>query len=144
MAVKTIPEGYHTVTPYLTLDDPDAVIKFLQKAFDAEVKYMMRDDAGNVRHAEVRVGDSMLMLGKARDEWHPRPAGFYLYVPDCDAVYKKALAAGATTTQEPTNHDYGDRGAGVRDSQGNDWWIGTHIEDVSPEELERRMKAGAH
>ena len=117
MAVKTIPEGYHTVTPYLTLDDPDAVIKFLQKAFDAEVKYMMRDDAGNVRHAEVRVGDSMLMLGKARDEWHPRPAGFYLYVPDCDAVYKKALAAGATTTQEPTNHDYGDRGAGVRDAE---------------------------
>jgi PhnB protein len=144
MAVKHVPEGYHTVTPYLTADDPEALIKFLQQAFDAQVTYRMNDDQGNVRHAELRIGDSMLMLGKARDEWHPRPCNFYLYVSDCDVVYKKAVAAGGKSIQEPTTHLYGDRSGGVRDSQNNDWWIGTHVEDVSPEEIERRMKAAAH
>jgi PhnB protein len=143
MAVKPVPDGYHTVTPYLTADDPNDLIRFLEQAFDAKVTYRMNDDEGNVRHAEVRVGDSMLMLGKARDEWHPRPANFYLYVPDCDAVYKKALAAGGKSLQELTTHPYGDRSGGVTDPQGNNWWIGTHVEDVSPEEVERRMKAGA-
>lgn len=144
MAAKPVPEGYHTVTPFLTVDDPDALIKFLQQAFDAEVKYMMRDGQGNIQHAEVRVGDSMLMMGKARDQWRPRPAYFYLYVPDCDAMYKKALAAGGKSIQDLTTHAYGDRSGAVRDAQGNDWWIATHIEDVSPEEIERRMKAAAH
>jgi PhnB protein len=144
MSPKPVPEGYHTITPYLTVDDPDALISFLQQAFGGEVKYMMKDDQGNIRHAEVRIGDSMLMTGKARDEWHPKPGMFYLYVSDCEAVYKKALAAGGTSVQEPTTQPYGDRSGAVRDSQGNDWWIATHVEDVSPEELERRMKAGGH
>jgi len=137
-------KGFHSLTPHLVITGAAKAVEWYQKALGAEVLGMSPMPDGRLMHATLRFGDSMLMLGKARDEWHPRPAGFYLYVPDCDAVYKKALAAGATTTQEPTNHDYGDRGAGVRDSQGNDWWIGTHIEDVSPEELERRMKAGAH
>jgi uncharacterized glyoxalase superfamily protein PhnB len=144
MAAKAIPDGYHTITPYLTVDDPNALIQFLQQAFGAEVVYMMKDDEGNIRHAEVRVGDSMLMTAKARDEWHPRPGMFYLYVPDCDAVYKKAVAAGGKPIQELTNQPYGDRSGAVRDTQGNDWWIASHVEDVSHEELERRMKAGVH
>lgn len=144
MPVKPVPDGYHTVTPYLTVDDPGALIKFLQEAFGAELRYSHNDDAGNIRHAEVRLGDSMLMTGKARDEWKSRPAGFYLYVPNCDELYKKAIAAGAKSLQAPTDHPYGDRSAGVRDSQGNDWWVATHIEDVSPDEIERRMKQAAN
>lgn len=144
MAVKPIPEGYHTVTPYLTADNPNEVVEFLQKAFDAELTYRMNDEQGNIRHAELRVGDSMLMLGKAREEWHSRPGNFVVYVPDCDAVYQKALTAGATSVQEMTTHPYGDRSGGVRDSQGNQWWISTHVEDVSPEEVERRMKTASH
>lgn len=144
VAVKPVPEGYHTVTPYLTVDSPNDILDFLQKTFDAKLTYRMDDGEGNIRHAEVRVGDSMLMLGKARDEWHPRAANFVVYVPDCDAVYQKALAAGAKSIQGLATHPYGDRSGGVQDSQGNQWWISTHVEDVSPEELERRMKASSH
>ena len=144
MSVKPVPEGFHTVTPYLTVDDPDDLINFLQQAFDAKPKEAMRDADGKIRHAEVLLGDSILMMGKARDEWHPRPGNFYVYVPDCDAVYKKALTAGGKSIQEPKDQFYGDRQGAVRDTQGNDWWIATHVEDVSPEEMERRMKAAAH
>lgn len=140
MAVKPIPEGYGTVTPYLTVEDPGAVIEFLKKAFDAKETYAMRDDKGNIGHAEVKVGTSMLMLGKAHDQWKARPANFYLYVEDCDAAYKKAIAAGAKSLGEPANQFYGDRHGGVEDSQGNNWWIGTHVEDVPPEELDRRAR----
>jgi PhnB protein len=138
MAVKAIPEGYHTVTPYLTVADAEAQIDFLKRAFGAEETYRHADDKGKVTHAEVRVGNSMLMIGQARDQWTPRPAMFYLYVEDVDAVYKRALTAGAKSVQEPANQPYGDRSGGVEDSQGNQWWVGTHIEDVSPEEIQRR------
>ena len=144
MAVKPIPDGYHTVTPYLTVDDPGAVIDFLKKAFDAQETYAMRDANGKVRHAEVKVGNSMLMLGGAQGEWTARPGNFYLYVEDVDAVYKKAIAAGGKSLSEPANQFYGDRHGGVQDSEGNTWWIATHIEDVSSEELERRAKAQQH
>jgi PhnB protein len=138
MAVKPIPEGYHTVTPYLTVADAEAQIDFLKRAFGAEETYRHSDDKGKVGHAEMRLGDSMIMLGQARDQWTPRPANFYLYVEDVDAVYKRAVAAGGKSLREPTNEAYGDRSSGVEDSQGNQWWIGTHVEDVSPEEIQRR------
>jgi PhnB protein len=141
MPVKYIPDGYHTVTPYLTADDAAIVINFLQQAFNAQVTFEMKDADGNVRHAELRVGDSMLMLGQARDEWTSRPMSFYLYVPDADAAYKSAVAAGGKSLQEPTTQFYGDRSGGVEDPQGNYWWIATHVEDVSPEEMEKRQKA---
>ena len=144
MAVKPIPEGYHTVTPYLTVDDPGAVIEFLKKAFGAQETYAMRDDKGKIAHAEVKVGTSMLMLGAARDQWKSRPGNFYVYVEDCDAVYKQALAAGGTSISEPANQFYGDRHGGVTDPQGNTWWIGTHVEDVSPEEIDRRAQQTKH
>jgi PhnB protein len=141
MAVKPVPDGYHTVTPYLTVDDAAAQIEFLKNAFNAELTFQMNDDKGNVRHAEMKVGDSMLMIGQARDEWHSKPANFYLYVADCDAAYKQALAAGGKSIQEPKTQVYGDRSGGVEDPQGNNWWVATHVEDVSPEEMDRRMKA---
>jgi len=144
MAVKPVPEGFHTVVPYLTVDDAGALINFIEKAFDAKVTYCMKDDDGTVRHAEAKIGDSMIMIGQARDEWKSRPGMLCLYVPDCDALYKKALDAGAKVVREMADQPYGDRSGGVEDSQGNHWWISTHVEDVSPEELERRMKAGAH
>lgn len=140
MPVKPVPDGYHTVTPYLVVDDPGAVIEFLKKAFDAQETYAMRGPDGKVHHAEVKLGSSMLMLGAAHDQWQSRPGNFYLYVEDCDAVYKKAIAAGAKSLGEPANQFYGDRHGGVQDSQGNNWWIGTHIEDVPPEELDRRAQ----
>jgi uncharacterized glyoxalase superfamily protein PhnB len=138
MAAKPVPDGYHTVTPYLTVDDAALQIDFLKRAFNAQVNYEMKDPQGNVRHAEVRVGDSILMIGQARDEWTSRPMTFYLYVPDVDALYKSALAAGAKSLQEVTTQFYGDRSGGVEDPQGNYWWIATHVEDVSPEEMDRR------
>lgn len=140
MAVKPIPDGYHTVTPYLTVNDPGAVIDFLKKAFDAQETFAMRDDKGNVQHAEVKIGDSMVMLGGAHDQWKARPSNFYLYVEDVDAVYKKAVAAGGKSVSEPATQFYGDRHGGVEDSQGNNWWVATHVEDVPPQELERRAK----
>ncbi len=138
MAVKPIPEGYHTVTPYLTVADAEAQIDFLKRAFGAKEKYRHADDQGHVSHAEVKVGDSMVMIGQARGEWTPRQAGFYLYVEDVDSIYKQAIAAGAKSLREPRNEAYGDRSGGVEDSQGNQWWIATHVEDVSPEEINRR------
>ncbi len=144
MAVKPVPEGFHTVVPYLTVDDAGALINFIERAFDAKVTYSMKDADGTVRHAEAKVGDSMIMIGQARDQWKSRPGMLVLYVPDCDASYKKAVAAGAKVIREMADQPYGDRSGGVEDSQGNQWWISTHVEDVSDEEMERRMKAGAH
>ena len=138
MAVKPIPDGYHTVTPYLTVADAEAQIDFLKKAFGGEETFRHNDDKGKVSHAEVRVGNSMLMIGQARDQWKPMPALFYLYVEDVDAVYKRAVEAGGKSIHEPTNQAYGDRSGGVEDSLGNQWWVATHVEDVSPEEIERR------
>lgn len=138
MAVKPIPEGYHTVTPYLTVADAEAQMDFLKRAFGGAETYRHADDKGKVTHAEVRIGTSMLMIGQAREQWTPRPATLYLYVEDVDAVYQRAVAAGGKSLREPTNEFYGDRNSAVEDSQGNQWWIGTHVEDVSPEEVQRR------
>jgi PhnB protein len=136
-----IPKGYHTVTPYLTVTDAAQQLDFLREAFEGEETFRMAAPDGTVRHAEMRVGDSMLMIGQAGGEWTPRPATLYLYVDDVDAIYRKALAAGATSLSEPKNESYGDRKCGLRDANGNQWWVATHMEDVSMEEYERREKA---
>ncbi len=136
MAVKAIPDGFHSVTPYVIVEDGARFIEFTQEAFGAEQTERMENPDGGIRHAQVKIGDSFVMLGEPQGE--PMPASLYLYVPDCDAVYERALAAGATSIMEPADQFYGDRGAGVTDPCGNIWWIGTHIEDVSSEELARR------
>ena len=138
MSVKPIPEGYHTVTPYLVVPGIARLIDFLKQAFGAvEIHRMQRPD-GAVGHAEVKIGDSSVMMGEPMAKWQPMPATIYLYVEDADAVYHRALAAGATSVSEPADQFYGDRHAGIKDPCGNLWWVATHIEDVSPEELARR------
>jgi uncharacterized glyoxalase superfamily protein PhnB len=136
-----IPKGYHTVTPVLTVHGAAKLIEFLTQAFDAKEIYRLPGPNGEVVHAEVKIGDSMVMVGEATDQWKPMPATIALYVEDTDAWYKRALQAGATSVREPSDQFYGDRSAGVKDSAGNQWWIHTHIEDVPPEELQKRAEA---
>jgi PhnB protein len=140
MAVKPIPDGYGTYTPYYVVDGAAEFIDFLNKAFGAEETLRMPAPGGRIGHAEVRIGSSMLMLADAGPPEHPaRQFNGMLYVNDVDAVFKTAVAAGATSERQPENMFYGDRMGGVVDKWGNRWWIGTHVEDVSPEEMERRM-----
>ena len=137
-----IPQGYGTVTPFLRVADAAKLIDFLKQAFAAEVTFRMDGPDGSVMHAEVKIGDSMVMIGQAPAGQEMR-AMLNLYVPDTDALYNSAMAAGATSIREPANQFYGDRSGGVRDICGNEWWMATHIEDVSQEEMERRMAAMA-
>jgi PhnB protein len=142
MAVKPIPEGYHSVTPYLAVEGTDKLFEFVKTAFDAaDVHECMRRPDGTIQHAEVKIGDSIVMLAEASGPWKPRPSTLYLYVTDVDATYQRALAAGAMSLMEPATQFYGDRSGGVQDPAGNFWWIATHVEDVSPEELQRRAAA---
>jgi uncharacterized glyoxalase superfamily protein PhnB len=121
---------------------PDAAtyLNFLKAAFLAEEQYRSTGPDGKVAHAAVRIGDSMLMIGTARGEWKPQSTMLYLYVEDADAWYERALSAGATSIQRVTNQFYGDRSGAVKDAVENSWWIATHTEEVSPEELEKRFK----
>lgn len=141
MSVRPIPEGHHTVTPYLIVSDVRAEIAFLERALDATNAHVSATPDGRVMHAEVQIGDSKVMLGEATSEWPPMPCMLHLYVPDVDRIYKQAVGAGATSLREPADQFYGDRSAGVKDAEGNQWWLATHVEDVSPEEMERRMAA---
>jgi PhnB protein len=140
--VKPIPKGYRTVTPYLVVRDAPRLIEFLQQAFGAtELMRHLRPD-GSVMHAEVQIGDSRVMIGEAPPSSPAMPGCIHLYVIDTDALYHLALQAGATSLREPTNQFYGDRMAGVQDFAGNQWWIATHVEDVSPAEMALRAATG--
>jgi len=142
MAVKPIPEGYHSVTPYLIVKNAAGLIDFMKEALGAEETFRMPGPGGVIMHAEVRIGDSLVMLADAAGaENPPMPAMIHLYVQDADGVYKRALQLGATSVREPADQFYGDRSAGVKDAFGNQWWIATHVEDVPPEEMERRQQA---
>jgi uncharacterized glyoxalase superfamily protein PhnB len=125
------PKGLNSVNVYLHPLRAEPVIHFLKRAFGAReiAKYASPD--GVVHHAEIRVGDSVVEMGEAHGKYEPMAAMFYLYVPDCDAMYRRALAAGATSVAEPADHPYGDRSGAVKDAFGNEWWIATHIKDVS-------------
>ncbi len=138
MAAKPIPDGYHAVTPYLLAADAARLIEFLKAAFDARETHRMAGPDGRVMHAEVRIGDSTIMTGQAGG---PRPVVncmLYHYVTDADSVYRRAIQAGGVSIQEPADQFYGDRVAAVRDPEGNQWWIATHKEDLSEEEMQRR------
>ena len=139
--VAPIPAGFHTVTPYLVVPNGLAFLAFVEKAFGAVEKSRTLRPDGTIANAGVLIGDSMLMVAQAKEPWAPMPSGFYLYVPDTDATYQFALAAGGTSILEPANQFYGDRNAGVQDPWGNNWWIATHIEDVDDAEVQRRMAA---
>ena len=139
--LRPIPIGYHSITPILRVEVAAKLIDFLKQAFQAVERERFMAPDGRVSHAEVKIGDSVVMISDANDEWKPMQASLNLYTEDTDAIYTQALEAGATSLMEPADQFYGDRSAGVKDPFGNQWWISTHMEDVAPEELERRMKA---
>ena len=133
-----IPNGFHSVTPYLTVADAAALMAFLKKAFAAEEILVMRRPDGSIGHAQVRVGDSMIEMAQAAEQWKPMPAALHLYVVDTDSTYKHAIAAGGGSIYEPADMFYGERSAGVVDPAGNHWYIATHTEELTPDELRRR------
>ncbi|MBI4887531.1 MAG: VOC family protein [Acidobacteria bacterium] len=144
MAVTPIPEGYHTVVPYIVADDAEGLLRFLKAGLGAAEHDVARYPDGRIWHADVIVGDSHIMLSQATDRHPGMPSTLYLYVPDADAAYRAALAAGATSVMEPATQFYGDRNAGVRDANGNFWDFGSHVEDVPPEERRRRQQEEAN
>ena len=137
-AVKPIPEGYHTLTTFIVAPQAGRLIDFLKKVFDAKENSIHRRPDGLIMHADLQIGDSRLMLSDATEQYPAMPAMVYVYAENTDEVYRKAIAAGASSLREPTNEFYGDRSCGIKDPSGNQWWIATHIEDVSPEEMKKR------
>jgi uncharacterized glyoxalase superfamily protein PhnB len=142
MAAKPIPEGFHTVTPYLIVRGAAKTIEFLKNAFGGESVFepMKRPD-GLIMHAEIKIGDSRVMLSDASEQHAPTQSWLHVYVPNVDAVYQRAVAAGGVSGMEPTDMFYGDRSGSVRDPAGNTWFIATHKEDVAPDELKKRAEA---
>jgi PhnB protein len=143
MAANPIPEGYHTVVPYIVAADAEELLRFLKEGLHAQHHEVMRYPDGRIWHADVIVGDSHIMFSQATERHGAMPSTLYLYVRDTDVAYRAALAAGATSVMEPANQFYGDRNAGVKDSNGNFWYFGTHVEDVPPDEMRRRQQEEA-
>lgn len=150
MSLSPIPPGHHTVTPCLVVENAAALIDFLKAAFGAQEVERYDGPDGKVLHAEVRIPappgetgrDAMLMIGEAMPPEYPAtPSRLCLFVADTDATYAAALRAGATSIKPPADQFYGHRAANVKDPTGNVWWISTRTEDLTPEEINRRMAA---
>jgi len=147
--VKPIPEGYHTATPYLIVKDGAGAIEFYKKAFGATELMRMADSSGKIGHAEIKIGDSVIMLADEVTEMGYRspqslggsPVSILLYVEDVDALFSQAVATGAKVQRPVQDQFYGDRIGGVTDPFGHVWYIATHKEDVSPEEMQKRAAA---
>jgi PhnB protein len=139
-SVKAIPDGFHSVTPFLVVDQADKLIQFVNEAFDGNVTSLNKLSDGKVTHATIQIGDSQVMISEATDRIKAMPAMLYLYVEDVDSVYEQAIEAGAKGLREPMDEFYGDRSSGVEDRWGNQWWIATHTEDIDPKEMQRRQK----
>jgi PhnB protein len=144
--VRPIPDGYHSLTPYLIVTDGAGAIEFCKKVFGAVERLRLVAPGGKIGHAELEIGDSVIMLADEHpphDAWAPghfggSPVMLHLYVEDVDAVVPRALAAGATLKRPVENQFYGDRSGSFTDPFGHIWHVATHIEDVSPEEIARR------
>lgn len=140
MPVKPIPEGCNNVIPFLICKGTDKVIEFAQKTFGASVDDISRNENGLVMHATIHIRDSAVMLSEGSDRFPTTSTMMYIYVDNVDEVYKKGLEAGGESLREPTNEFYGDRSCGLKDVSGNQWWVASHVEDVSPEEMDKRQK----
>jgi PhnB protein len=148
-SVQPVPEGYHTVTPYLVVKGGVQAIEFYKKALGAEERFRMpTPDGKGIAHAELKIGSSMVMLGEenpAMGAIAPPPngcgVGFYVYVPDVDAAFQRAEKAGAKVKQPLENKFYGDRSGSLLDPFGHQWTLASHIEDVPAAEMDKRMKA---
>ncbi|HYU57684.1 MAG TPA: VOC family protein [Actinomycetota bacterium] len=142
MVVNPIPESYQRVTPYLLVDGAAGEIDFLVAAFDAEERgERMPGPNDTIGHAEVNVGDSVIMLADAGEQFPATRALSLVYVENVDATYERAMAAGATSDQEPETQFYGDRTANITDPFGQRWTIASHVEEVPPDEMGRRVQA---
>ncbi len=149
MPPQPVPEGYHTVTPYLAVDDAAKAIEYYKRAFGAKERVRMQAPDGKIGHAEVEIGDALVMLSDPFPQSTTRPpkelggtsASVFLYVDDVDSVVQDAIDAGATVTAPVENMFWGDRFGTVTDPFGHSWSIATHVEDVPPEEMEERAKA---
>ncbi len=149
MATKPIPEGYHTLTPYLAVDNATEAIEFYKRAFGAKERVLMPGPEGTIGHAELEIGDSLVMLSDPFPQSSVRPpkelgattASVFMYVEDVDAVVAQAVGEGATVTMEVEDQFWGDRFGTVTDPFGHVWSIATHIEDLTPEEIDERSKA---
>jgi PhnB protein len=148
MTVKPIPEGYHSVTPYLVAKNASAAIDFYKKAFGAQELFRMEAPGGKIGHAEIKIGDSILMIADEHPEMgHVGPetlggsgVGLMIYLEDVDTVFARAIDAGATAMRPLENQFYGDRSGSVKDPFGHTWMIATHVEDVAPDEMARRAE----
>ncbi len=140
MAVKPIPDGFHTVTPAIVVNGVAGLIDFLKEAFDAKERNRTPGPGRAIMHAEVQIGDSIVMMNDVM-RGGPMPGSFYVYVEDCDATYQRAIKAGATAEMEPADMFWGDRMAHVKDKFGNVWSIATHKEDLTEEETAKRAEA---
>src|SRR5262249_21742139 len=138
---KYLRPGFRTLTPGLSVAGAAAVIEFLKAALGAEVMYAHNTPNGVVGHADLRITDSVIEISEAHGPWKPLRATLQLYVEDTDALYHRAMQVGAKSLREVRDEFYGDRTGGIEDPTGNQWWIATHIEDVSSEEVERRVAA---
>jgi len=146
--VKPIPVGYHTATPYLIVHDATHAIDFYSKAFGAKELYRM-DDNGKIGHAEIQIGDSRIMLADEYPDMGARspralggsPVSILLYVEDVDAFVNRAVAAGCKLVRPVEDKFYGDRSGTIEDPFGHTWHVSTHIEDVPPEEMDKRAAA---
>jgi PhnB protein len=148
--VKPIPDGYHTVTPYFTVRDAARAVEFYKQAFGATELMRMAEPDGKIRHAEIRIGNSQIMIGDEFPEFSEMrsfqglggsPVSVYLYVEDVDAMFNRAVAAGAKVRSPIKDEFYGDRVGAVEDPYGLAWFIATHKEDVAHEEIVRRAAA---
>ncbi len=148
MAVKPVPEGYATVTAYLTIRGAAKALEFYKAAFGAKELYHLPGPDGTIAHGEIQIGDSRVMFADENPQWGNKgpqtlggtPVGFCVYVDGVDAAFEKAVAAGATVVKPVQDQFYGDRSGTVLDPFGHQWMLATHIEDVSPEEMNRRMQ----
>src|SRR5947208_14632158 len=148
MAAQPIPDGYHSVTPFLAVDDASAAIDFYKRAFGATERMRMPTPDGKVAHAELGIGDSIVMLSDPFPQSTTKPpkelggttAGVFLYVEDVDALVQQAVGAGATITMEVADQFWGDRFGSLTDPFGHSWSVATHVEDLSPEEIGERAK----
>ena len=147
--VSPVPPGYHTITPHLVVNNTKKAIEFYKRAFGAEVRGVMDGPDGHVMHAEIKIGDSILMLNDEFPEFHALSptstkadtcVSLHLYVPDADKVFKAALAAGAVETMPLQDQFWGDRYGKIKDPFGHSWSIGTHIKDLSREEMMAAQK----
>jgi uncharacterized glyoxalase superfamily protein PhnB len=149
MSASPTPAGYHTVTPALIVRDAARAIEFYQRAFGAEELSRMPGPDGTIMHAEIRIGDSVVMLGEENEQWGTRsplstqgnPGSLHLYVPDADAAFARALEAGATVRYPLEDAFWGDRYGKVTDPFGHEWGIATHVKDLTPEEMQAAADA---